>query len=33
MIDSGRRPPGPAADDEVRRLEEKYVPHPVLGHG
>jgi aryl-alcohol dehydrogenase-like predicted oxidoreductase len=20
-------------DDEVRRLEEHYVPHPVVGHG
>ena len=20
-------------DEEVRRLEEPYVPHPVLGHG
>jgi hypothetical protein len=19
--------------DEVRRLEERYIPHPVLGHG
>ena len=21
------------ADDEMRLLEERYVPHPVLGHG
>jgi aryl-alcohol dehydrogenase-like predicted oxidoreductase len=20
-------------EDEMRRLEERYVPHPVLGHG
>jgi aryl-alcohol dehydrogenase-like predicted oxidoreductase len=21
------------SDDEISRLEEPYVPHPVLGHG
>ena len=21
------------SDEEVRRLEQPYVPHPVLGHG
>ena len=21
------------SEDEMRRLEERYVPHPVLGHG